>query len=777
MGDDKVNENINSEPLLRLLIIEDVPEDAELIRLALEAENISFSCDVVSTEQDCLNHLSSRDYDGVLSDYRLPGFTGLRTFEILKRSGQEIPFILITGSLGEEAAVECIKAGMTDYVLKDRLFRLPTVLQRALKEFESQRREKGAIAKMQQQAWQEAIISRILQAMRGTLVIDDMLQTTAEAIHEALGVSRCLISQTSPNPQASLRCVGYKMPSMPDSAEPPCALHLHYEQDLKHGIQVSCNSVDETLPPEVYQITQACLIESFLITPLLYQNTYLGAISLHQCDSNRVWEQDEMSLLQVVADHCAIAIHQAELYRNAQVELNERKKMEDKLRHDALHDNLTNLPNRALIVDRLHQALQRYHRHAYHSSPQEPKKFAVLFLDLDRFKVINDSLGHAAGDQLLKTVANRLSKSLRAGDSLARLGGDEFVVLIEEVSEVNDAIEVVHRIHQAIEKPILLNGHKVNVGVSIGIVLSEKHYTGPEQLLRDADTAMYRAKSKQRGSYEVFDPSMHTQVMMQLQMENHLRNALESEELAVYYQPIICLKTYQVHGFEALVRWQSPRKGLIMPSDFLPVAEDTGLILAIDLWVLREACRQLKEWQKLSANTKDLFMSINLSGKHFLNSDLISEIDTVLDELDLDPQSLRMELTENILIERTSTAISTLAQIRARGIKVSLDDFGTGYSSLSYLHRFPINTLKIDRSFISQLEADVGNMEIVKAIIDLGLHLGLDIVAEGVETSEQLQFLVDHRCQYGQGFYFSKPLEARAAAKLIRQETPVAEAL
>lgn len=776
MGDKTINENQNPEPLLRLLIIEDVPEDAELIRLALEAENILFSCDIVSTEKECSEYLSSRVYDGVLSDYRLPGFTGLRTFEILKQSGQDIPFILITGSLGEEAAVECIKAGMTDYVLKDRLFRLPTVLQRALKEFESQRREKGAIAKMQQQAWQEAIISRILQAMRGTLVIDDMLQTTAEAIHEALGVSRCLISQTNQNPEASLRCVGYEMPPTPDLAEPPCALHLHYEQDLKHGIQVSCHSIDETLPLAVYQITQTCLVESFLITPLLYQHTYLGAISLHQCDSNRVWEPDEMSLLQVVADHCAIAIHQAELYRNAQVELTERKKMEEKLRHDALHDNLTNLPNRALIVDRLHQALQRYRRHTHNLAPNECKKFAVLFLDLDRFKVINDSLGHAAGDQLLKTVANRLSKSLRAGDSLARLGGDEFVVLIEEVSEVNDAIEVVHRIHQAIEQPILLNGHKVNVGVSIGIVLSEKHYTGPEQLLRDADTAMYRAKSKQRGSYEVFDPSMHTQVMMQLQMENHLRNALESQELVVYYQPIICLKTYQVHGFEALVRWQSPRKGLIMPSDFLPVAEDTGLILAIDLWVLREACRQLQEWQNLSANTKDLFMSINLSGKHFLNSDLISEIDTVLDDLDLDPQSLRMELTENILIERTSTAIGTLAQIRARGIKVSLDDFGTGYSSLSYLHRFPINTLKIDRSFISQLEADVGNMEIVKAIIDLGLHLGLDIVAEGVETSEQLQFLVDHRCQYGQGYYFSKPLEARAAAKLIRQETSVAEA-
>ncbi len=770
MDENKLKTDAGLTRFLHLLIIEDVSQDVELILMTLEAANVQFTYDSVSTAIDyeyCLDH---HVYDVVLSDYRLTNFNGSQAFKALKRLGKEIPFILITGSLGEESAVEFIKAGMTDYVLKDRLFRLPMVLQRALDEFELRRQQKAAIAQIQQQAWRETIINRIVQAMRETLVLDDVLQTMADELHDALQVSRCLIFQHDTDGQFRVKCVSSLTPKIPNLLGRPCPFFSHFQDVLTQGKQVVLHDTEPGLPPEIQETINAYAIRSIVITPLHYQQTYLGAIKLHVFDQRREWSEYELTLVEAIADQCAIAIHQAELYQNAQKELAERKKIEGKLRHDALHDALTDLPNRALILDRLHHALQRFLRHGLNSYFLEPNKFAVLFLDLDRFKVINDSLGHAAGDQMLQMVAQRLRSALRAEDSLARLGGDEFVILLEDIRELSDVIDVVHRIYEKLNTSILLDNHEVMVGASIGIVFSAMHYTHPAQLLRDADTAMYRAKSKQRGSYEVFDPSMHFQVMSQLQLEHDLRHAIEHQGLTLYYQPMVSLKSQQILGFEALVRWQHPERGLISPDEFIPIAEDTGLIIPIDLWVLREACQQLRQWQNYLSGHQPLFMSVNFSGQQFSQSNLMTQIDQILDEVNLNPHDLRIELTESVLIEKTQTAAEILSQLVERRIQVALDDFGTGYSSLSYLHKFPIHTLKIDRSFISSLGSNSENSEIVKAIVNLGLNLGLEIVAEGIETQEQLQFLTENYCQVGQGYYFSKPLDAEAAFTLLSQQ-------
>jgi diguanylate cyclase (GGDEF)-like protein len=763
---DKLDEQ-RSQRDLKILIIEDVAADVELTLLALESAGLTFAYDISSTAMECQQYLKDKIYDVVLSDYRLPSFNGLQAFNFLKQSGQDIPFILITGSLGEESAVECIKAGMTDYVLKDRLFRLPSVLGRALQEFTLRQQQKSAIAQIEQQAWRETIINRIVQAMRETLVLDDVLQTTADLLHESLHVSRCLIFQKSLDGLMRVKYVSEPTDEAMALNGISCNFFEYYHHLLILGEQVVFNQIPNELSSEILQAAQDCSIHSIVITPLLYQQTYLGGISLHQCTSERTWSENELSLVKAIADQCAIAIHQSELYQNAQSEILERKKMEAQLRHDAFHDALTGLPNRSLFLDRLSHALQLSNRRLYLNTGNLPEQFAVLFLDLDRFKVINDSLGHLAGDQLLKIVASRLVECLRGGDTVARLGGDEFVMLVEEIEDINDVIEVVQRIKESLKTPVLIDGNEMFISTSIGIALNSDDYTQPDQLLRDADTAMYRAKEQGRDRYEIFNPAMHIEALRKLRLENELRRAIERQELRVHYQPIVCFKSGLILGFEALVRWQHPEQGLVSPAEFIPLAEDTGLIVAIDFWVLQEACSQLRTWQEKFPLAEHLTMNVNLSVRQFTQPDLASKIKDVLKKIGLSGSNLKIEVTESILIEKTSLATQILNELSEHNIQICIDDFGTGYSSLSYLHRFPIHTLKIDQSFIYQLDHHPEDSEIVKAIIILGINLGLNVVAEGVETAQQLDCLKNYNCHAGQGYYLFKPLEADAIAILL----------
>jgi diguanylate cyclase (GGDEF)-like protein/PAS domain S-box-containing protein len=1042
--------NLVAESTLNLLIVEDMAEDMELIVLALESGGVNFNCDTAETATECRQLLQNCQYDAVLSDYRLPGFNGLEVLKLMQELGQDIPLILVTGSLGEEAAVDCIKAGMTDYVFKGRLFRLPTVLERSLQEYKMRRQQQFAIAQIQRQATREAIVNRIVQAMRETLVLDEVLQTTADQLHEALEISACAILQ----PDAAGGIIVRYISSSADKQRLiglNCELAEHYRTSLAAGETLVLDELS-TLCPSLQASAEFVGFRAVAIAPLLYQQSFLGGIALYQCDRARSWNAEELSLVKAIADQCAIAIHQAELYQQAQTELAERKRAEAEVRgiqqqlttmaanipgsvyravlhpdgtmsmpyvspgvrevtgieaeevmarpellieiihpddkssfdssvaassaslqpcdrqyrivlnsgevkwvqdsarfsknengdiiidgvaldisgrkqaesdliqreqrfrslienatditiiidgkgifryispsvkrilgygphhaigrsalevvhpddcatiaqtlhkaienpkrsqspveyrvrhrngswcyveavatnllhdpavngivinchditqrklaeeqllHDAFHDSLTGLPNRALFSDRLEHSLMLAKRRTDYL-------FAVLFLDLDRFKVVNDSLGHTIGDQLLIAIARRLETCLRAGDTVARIGGDEFVLLLEDIEGINEATNIVNRLQQKITSPILLDGHEVFITASIGITLSSDEYLEPTNLLRDADTAMYRAKQLGRARHEVFNSSMHAHALRLLQLENDLRRAIESirdqaieqestpcarsvlpplsaaPQFIIHYQPIVSIANNTINGFEALVRWQHPERGLVSPNEFIPIAEETGLIVALGRWVLRTACQQIRQWQQLFQNNPPLSVSVNLSVKQFSQPDLIEYIDQVLEESHLDGSSLKLEITESVLIENSESVTTMLVQLRARNIHLCIDDFGTGYSSLSYLHRFPTNTLKIDRSFVSRMggqfdlsKGSIDPTEIVRSIVTLSHNLGMDVVAEGVEEASQLSILKGLKCEFAQGFFFSKPVDSQTAAGLIRQQ-------
>ncbi|MCB2187944.1 MAG: EAL domain-containing protein [Deltaproteobacteria bacterium] len=447
------------------------------------------------------------------------------------------------------------------------------------------------------------------------------------------------------------------------------------------------------------------------------------------------------------------------------IDITDRKKAEAKLTHQAFHDPLTGLPNRALFLDRLQAALGRYRR--------EPSRFfAVLFLDLDRFKLVNDSLGHQVGDQLLIEISRRLSGCLRSSDTVARFGGDEFVLLLEGLEEIREVNLVIERIQAELHLPFNLEGHEVFTSASIGVVLSQNGYEQAEDVVRDSDIAMYRAKNQGRSRYEVFDSRMHRQALKLLQMENDLRRALERREFVVVYQPIYCLQSHELCAVEALLRWEHPARGLVLPEDFIPLAEETGLIVPIGQWVMSEACRELKHWQSRRPELAELVVCVNLSARQLDQPDLVEQVRDVLQETELEPNCLKLEITESVLMNNASEAIDTLHRLKALGVMVAVDDFGTGYSSLSYLHRLPIDTLKVDRSFVSNMKDDQDNREIVRTVISLARTLGLDVVAEGVEESEQETELCNLECQYVQGFLYSQPLSSRELAERMNWHRP-----
>ena len=507
---------------------------------------------------------------------------------------------------------------------------------------------------------------------------------------------------------------------------------------------------------------------SWLGVPLVYSGQLLGVMVLQSYSRLTIYSQQDSELLNFVSNHVSTAIKRREasdIERESherleqqvklrtlalEEEIVQRKQAEKRLKHTASHDSLTGLVNRTVFLDLLNHAIACKQRKSDFS-------FAILFLDLDRFKIVNDSLGHHAGDILLKLIAKELSSIVRAKDTVARLGGDEFVILIEDIETNKEAFEIAQRITEFLQQPFTIENQLVFTGTSIGILFSDSRYKNADTMLRDADTAMYHAKDSGKGRYEVFDASMHQTVQNALSLEADIREAIEWQEFIPYFQPIIKLANKELVGFEALARWQSSKRGFVFPDDFIPLAEETNLVQEIDLQIVKKACQQLKIWQdKLSRY--DLYVSCNLFCSHFFNSTLPDDIEKILVDTGLKPENLRVELTERALLENTDIVLTNMKALKKLDVKILLDDFGTGYSSLSYLHRFPIDVLKIDRSFITNVHEHENNKAIIKTIVDLASNLAMETVGEGIENSEDANLLHKMDCLYGQGFYYAKPM-------------------
>jgi diguanylate cyclase (GGDEF)-like protein len=519
------------------------------------------------------------------------------------------------------------------------------------------------------------------------------------------------------------------------------------------GVLSLDDAASRTSDPAMRSAANELQVRSFALATLTRPDgTVLGTL-IALSDESRSWSEDQLRLLTDLAE---TASNELQL-RHA---LSEREMRERQLRHDSLHDALTGLPNRSLFMKRLADASLRARRDG-------DGLFAVLFLDLDDFKLVNDSMGHHVGDEVLVIVARRLEECVRGGDIVARLGGDEFAILLERVVDARDTAMVAERVQVALKVPMTIGGYEWVSTASIGVVLSSSANERPEYLLRSADMAMYRAKHQGRAHFEMFDRAMHAEALTRLQLETDLRQAVEAQSFVLHYQPIVSLASGRVHGVEALIRWNHPERGIISPNDFIPVAEETGLIVPMGRWALREACAQVRALEQAVPSAAGLRLSVNLSVREFAQLDLVRAVTAILEETGLPPEQLQLEITESAIIGQQHPALQTIAELREMGVSIHLDDFGTGYSSLSYLHRLPLDAIKIDRAFTSAMEVEERPRHVIQAILSLVGAIGLNVVAEGVATALQLELLRRMGCPYGQGFFFSRPVPAADLEELL----------
>lgn len=808
-------------PLLHFLFIEDAENDALLLADNLESQGLNFDWQRVDTEKDVIAKLQE-PWDIIFSDYSMPGFSGARALEIVRQHDPDIPFIFISGAIGEEVAVEAMKRGAQDYVMKGNLSRLLPAVNRELQETQKRRERrqfdqllrklslavnqatesifmtdpKGCIeyvnpafekltgysaaevigktpaflysgnhdSNFYLQLWQTIVSGKVYAGTfvnrhrNGQLFYEEQVITPLKDeqgnITHFVSTGRDITARIrAEEERGRLTAILDATPDLVAIAEPQGRLRYLNESGrrlLELGAEedVSRYTMQELFVTDSNQQSFAEILTT------AQQNGIWSGETLLQTSRNK-----ELPVSQVVLAHRQ-SKNSVEYLSTIARDISERKRFEAELQHQATHDRLTNLPNRFLLLDHFASALKNAQRHNYN--------VAVLFIDLDNFKRINDSLGHTAGDILLEQIAQRLQCCMRANDTVARHGGDEFTIVINELKAPENILDVLNKLYTAFKHPVIIHNHEVYVTFSIGIALYPHDGDRIEDLLRHADIAMYRAKSKGPNQYCFYASDMNIRGHELLALEGDLRRALEQDEFVLHYQPQIDLRNNRVIGTEGLIRWQHPVRGLVPPGDFISLLERSGMIIPVGEWVLRQACQAHRNWRALGFN--DIRVSINVSATQFNDVDLLDKIRRALREEHMPGHVLEMEITENILMRDPVGAAEVLEAINGLGVRIAVDDFGTGYSSLAYLKRFPLDTLKIDQTFINDLAHDAGDAAIVEASISLAHKLGMEVTAEGVETERQLEFLRTHDCDLVQGYYFCRPLPMTELTSLLHEK-------
>ncbi len=686
---------------LRVLIIEDSEDDVALVLRELRRGGYQPEFERVETAAGMRKALAQQQWEVIICDYSMPAFNAPTALKLLKESGIDIPLIIVSGTIGEDTAVEAMKIGAHDYIMKGNLRRLVPAIERELREAESRRAKKRAEEELRES---ENKFRELFHNANDAIFLNEV--TEDGRIHKFLEAN-----------EIACRSLGYS-------------------RDEFLGM-----SLDQIIAPERLDETLEAMRELLARGHTAFETNYLSK------DGSKIPVEVNARVFMLKRARVALSVAR---------DITERKRAEERIYHLAYYDTLTELPNRALFIDRVAWGIVQARR--------SQMAAAVIFLDLDRFSTINDTLGSEVGDRLLQGVAQRLTGSLRETDVAARVGGDDFAVLVL-IARAEDGARVAENILKALRPAFEIDDHKLYVTASMGVSIYPYDGDDAHNLLKNAGAAMQLAKEQGGNGYQFFTPSMHTLGLKRLLLESNLRRALERKEFVLHYQPQVEVATGKTIAVEALIRWQNPERGLVAPGEFIPLAEDTGLIVPIGEWVLRTTCSQCKSWQDLGFPWARV--SINLSARQFQQPNLVQLIADALAGSKLDPNCLELELTENVVMKNPEQAAATLRRLKEIGVRISLDDFGTGYSSLSYLKNLPIDGLKIDRSFVRDLTSDPNDAAIIMAVITLAHSLKLKVIAEGVENEEQLSFLRLLRCDAVQGYFYSRPMPAEAVREWL----------
>lgn len=800
-------------PVVLVLLVEDDEDDYILVSdLLAAADRVAFSVTWASSYADGLRSLDRGEFDVCLVDYRLGAHKGSELIRsVVSRNPEHPPMIMLTGQDGEQSDIEALDAGASDFLVKERI--------------DTATLERTICYALERDRAMRAMAARENELRVITNELDNGLLLTDQA-HKILFINpsgRTMLGQSEGEKipvQLRFRHRHSRREAVFEREHHRLILDVHHSETEWHGQPVHILTLHDITARRQAEASLQAIEERYALAAegandglwdwdmqqnhIYFSPRWLDMVGLSQDDaieSPEAWfdlvhPEDLDGLTKSIENHLnGLTAHLIYSYRlrhkdggyrymlcrgryvadkdgipyrmaGSQTDITRQKDAEQQLRHDMLHDSLTGLPNQTLFLDRLQALFNLYKR-------QTTLRFGLVYVDLDNFKLINDSLGHMQGDRLLVKVARRLKSCMRPSDSIARLGGDEFAMILTNTSEAIDAMRVAERITETLEKPFDLEGEEVFMSSSIGIALANEAYLRPEDMLRDADTAMYRAKHNGKNGYAIFSQDMHQAAIKRLKIETELRRAISDHQLEPYFQPIVDMRSEQVAGFETLVRWIHPQRGLITPGDFIPVSEETGLIIPLGEQVLDMACRYRGAWASALAHCPDIYISVNLSPRQLNHADLPARVLRVIEEHALDPANVRLEITETVLMQNADQALRILTQFRDMNLKIYLDDFGTGYSSLSYMHKFPIDVLKIDQSFVGRIDQEGDKArKIIEIILNLARTLGIDVVAEGIETDTQLAMLRDMGCPYGQGYYFAKPLKPNDAFSLLTGQVP-----